>query len=74
MRVYQGTLTKGAYIFNAKTGKKFKVPRIVRMHSDDMEDIQSAGSGEVVAMFGVDCSSMDSFTDGKGPNLAMTSM
>ena len=38
----------------------------------ELEDIDVAGAGEVVAMFGIDCSSMDSFTDGS--NLAMTSM
>ncbi|GMI14777.1 hypothetical protein TrVE_jg7333 [Triparma verrucosa] len=72
MRVYQGSLKRGMNIINVNSGKKIKVPRIVRMHSDDMEDIESAGAGEVVAMFGIECSSMDSFTD--GANLAMTSM
>lgn len=37
MRVYQGMLKKGMNIFNARTGKKIKVPRLVRMHSDEME-------------------------------------
>jgi elongation factor G len=37
MRVYQGTLKRGNTIFNARTGKKVKVPRLVRMHSDEME-------------------------------------
>lgn len=37
MRVYQGTLKRGNLIFNARTGKKVKVPRLVRMHSNDME-------------------------------------
>jgi elongation factor G len=37
MRIYQGTLKKGSWIFNARTGKKIKVPRLVRMHSDEME-------------------------------------
>mmetsp|Transcript_18927 Transcript_18927/g.38855 ORF Transcript_18927/g.38855 Transcript_18927/m.38855 type:complete len:728 (-) Transcript_18927:33-2216(-) len=73
MRVYQGTLKRGMNITNVNSGKKIKVPRIVRMHSDDMEDIESAGAGEVVAMFGIECSSMDSFTDGS-VNYAMTSM
>jgi elongation factor G len=37
MRVYQGTLRKGGAVINVRTGKKIKVPRLVRMHSDDME-------------------------------------
>jgi elongation factor G len=37
MRVYQGTLKKSMQIFNARTGKKVKVPRLVRMHSNEME-------------------------------------
>ena len=47
--------------------------RLVRMHSDEMEDIDSIGPGEICAMFGVECSSGDSFTDGTA-NLSMTSM
>ena len=37
MRVYQGTLRRGGVIYNARTGKKLKVPRLVKMHSNDME-------------------------------------
>jgi len=73
MRVYQGTLRKGDIIHNANNGKKVKIPRLVRMHSDDMVEIDAAGAGEVVATFGVECSSMDTFTDGK-LNYAMSSM
>lgn len=43
------------------------------MHSDEMEDIDMAKSGEVVAMFGIDCRSMDTFSDGN-MNLVMSSM
>lgn len=73
MRIYQGRLQKGNSITNVSNGKKVKLARIVRMHSDDMEEIDGAGSGEVVAMFGVDCSSMDTFSDGD-TNLVMSSM
>ncbi|CAM9422944.1 unnamed protein product, partial [Choristocarpus tenellus] len=73
MRVYQGTITKGQMLFNFNSGKKLKVPRLVRMHSEEMEDVETVEAGDVVAMFGVDCSSMDTFTDG-GTQLAMTSM
>jgi len=73
LRVYQGTITKGMTIVNTRTGKKLKVPRLVRMHSDEMEDVQKSECGEIVALFGVDCQSGDTFTDGT-INYAMTSM
>ncbi|BGP28644.1 Elongation factor G, mitochondrial [Rhodotorula toruloides] len=66
IRVYQGTLKKGAVITNVRTGKKVKVPRLVRMHSDEMEDVDSIGAGEICAMFGVECSSGDTFSDQPG--------
>ena len=73
MRLYQGTLKRGNLIYNARTGKKVKVPRLVRMHSNDMEDVEEIGPGEICAMFGVECSSGDTFTDGT-TQLSMTSM
>lgn len=65
LRIYQGTLKRGMFITNVKTGKKIKVPRLVRMHSNEMEDIEEVGGGEICALFGVECSSGDTFTDGK---------
>ena len=73
LRVYQGQIDKGMTIVNTSTGKKLKVPRLVRMHSDDMEDVNSAPNGDIVALFGVECKSGDTFTDGS-VNYAMTSM
>jgi len=73
MRIYQGTMRKGMYITNVNDGKKIKLSRIARMHSDDMEEISEAGAGEVVVMFGVDCRSMDTFSDGDD-SLVMSSM
>jgi elongation factor G len=74
MRIYQGKVAKGDFIVNCSAGqKKIKVPRLVRMHADEMEDIDSASAGDIVALFGVDCASGDTFTDGK-LNYTMTSM
>ena len=73
LRVYSGLLKKGDFIFNTRSGKKVKVGRLVRMHSNEMEDIDEAGAGDIVALFGVDCYSGDTFTDGKRP-VAMTSI
>jgi elongation factor G len=64
IRVYQGSMKKGAYIYHARTGKRAKIPRLVRMHSDEMEEIEEIGPGEICAIFGVDCASGDTFTDG----------
>jgi elongation factor G len=72
MRVYQGRMAKGDFIVNQTNGKKVKIPRIVRMHSNEMEDIPDTRAGDIVAMFGVDCASGDTFTD--GVPLTMTSM
>ena len=73
LRVYQGTIAKGREITNTRTGKRHKVGRLARMHSDEMEDIDSAMAGDICAMFGVDCNSGDTFTDGV-LSVAMTSM
>lgn len=73
VRLYQGTLGKGDTIVNIRSGKKSKVGRLIRMHANEMEDIDEARAGDIVALFGIDCASGDTFTDGK-VNYAMTSM
>jgi elongation factor G len=73
IRVYQGELRKGLNVFNARTDKKVKIPRIVRMHSNEMEEVSSIGAGEICAVFGIDCASGDTFTDGQ-LGYSMTSM
>jgi len=73
IRIYQGTISKGTELYNSRSRKKFKVGRLVRMHADDMEDIDYALCGDIVALFGVDCSSGDTFTQ-TALNYSMTSM
>ena len=73
IRVYQGKIKKGSYLFNARNDKRVKIPRIVRMHSNEMEEVNEVGAGEICAVFGVDCASGDTFTDGQ-LGYTMTSM
>jgi elongation factor G len=73
VRVYSGKVSKDEFIVNSRNGKKVKVGRLVRMHSDDKEEITDAGAGDICALFGIDCNSGDTFTDGT-VNYAMTSM
>lgn len=64
MRVYQGCLKRGEMIAMGGQDKKMKVPRLVRMHAAEMEDIESADAGDICAMFGVECATGTTFTDG----------
>jgi len=73
VRVYQGTLSKGLTITNMRTQRRHKVGRLVRMHADEMEDIEESSSGDIVALFGIDCASGDTFTDGS-VDVAMSGM
>jgi len=73
LRIYQGSMTKGDAITNSRTGKEIRVGRLVRMHADEMEDIRHAGAGDIVALFGIDCASGDTFSSGRR-RISMTSM
>jgi len=73
VRIYQGSIKKGNEIINRRSGRKVRVGRLIRMHADEMEDINTAGAGDIVAMFGIDCASGDTFTV-SDINFSMTSM
>lgn len=73
VRVYQGCLKKGEELYNTRSRKKFKIGRLVRMNSASMEDISEGVPGDIVALFGIDCASGDTFCGG-GLNYAMSSM
>jgi elongation factor G len=73
-RIYQGSVTSGDTIFNiSNERRKVRVPRMFRMHSDDREELQTAEAGDIVAFYGVEASSGETFTDGK-VNYTLTSM
>ena len=73
IRIYQGMLKKGDTIINNRDGEKVKVGRLARVHAEEMEDIEEAAAGDIVALFGIDCASGDTFTS-PDVSLSMSSM
>jgi len=65
LRIYQGRMSKGDDLVITRTRKRIKVGRLVRMHANQMEDVSQAAAGDIVALFGVECYSGDTFTDGR---------
>jgi elongation factor G len=64
VRIYQGRLAKGDFIVNQRSKERSKLKRLVRMFADEMKDIEFAEAGDIVAFFGIDCATGDTFTDG----------
>ncbi len=52
-RIYTGTLEAGSYVYNSSKEKKERVGRIVRMHSNEREEVKVAYAGEIVALVGL---------------------
>ncbi len=61
MRIYQGTIQKGEMYYNQRTGRKDRFSRILRMHADKREEIDSASAGDIVAVMGIDCASGETY-------------
>jgi elongation factor G len=67
-RVYSGTLNKGSYVYNARSGRKERIGRILRMHANHREDIDSIGAGDIAAAVGLgDTRTGDTLCDEKHP-------
>ncbi len=73
IRIYQGSVKKGDELYNPRSSKNFRVGRLIRMHAHSMQDIHEAGCGDIVALFGIDCASGDTFVK-PGLKLSMTSI
>nr|MBE5726067.1 iconoclast [Cucujiformia] len=74
MRCYQGMMKKGDTIYNARTKRKVRIARLVRMHSNTMEDINEVYAGDIFALFGVDCASGDTFVTDLKDNISLESI
>jgi elongation factor G len=73
IRIYQGRIQKGSELNNSRSKQRFRVGRLIRMHADSMEEIDSAEAGDIAALFGIDCQSGDTLVK-PGLNLAMSSI
>ena len=73
MRIYQGTLKKGQFYWNSRQRKKARISRILRVHADEKEDIDSAGAGDIVAVMGIECATGDTYCD-EGTNYSLESI
>ncbi len=73
MRIYQGTLKKGEFYYNSRQRKKARISRILRVHADNKEDIDSAGAGDIVAVMGIDCATGDTYCE-EGYNYSLESI
>jgi elongation factor G len=63
VRIYQGTLSKGQFYINTRQRKKGRISRILRVHADEKEDIDSAGAGDIVAVMGIEPATGDTYCD-----------
>lgn len=53
VRIYSGTIESGSYIYNATKGKRERVGRILQMHSNKQEEIETGYCGDIVALLGL---------------------
>ncbi|MEG0351384.1 elongation factor G [Enterococcus sp.] len=67
-RVYSGTLNSGSYVLNASKGKRERIGRILQMHANSREEIQTVYSGDIAAAVGLkDTTTGDTLCDEKNP-------
>ena len=52
-RVYSGTVSKGDMVYNPRTRKKERIGRLIKMHADKHEDIETCYSGDIAAIVGL---------------------
>ncbi|MCY2964897.1 MAG: elongation factor G [Planctomycetota bacterium] len=73
IRIYQGKFSKGDTVLNSRTNQKTRVGRLLRLHADQKEDLDSAEAGDIVAAVGLNCASGDTFC-GDGASVTLESI
>ncbi|AJQ45099.1 elongation factor G [Ureaplasma diversum] len=68
VRVYSGVLEKGTYVLNATKGKKERISRLVKMHSNNRNEVDRVGAGDICAVIGLkDTTTGDTICEEKRP-------
>jgi elongation factor G len=68
MRLYSGQIDAGSYVYNPTSGKKERIARLLRMHSNKREDIKTARAGDIIAAIGLRATTTgDTLCDFKHP-------
>src|SRR5690606_34166067 len=70
VRVYSGALTSGSYVYNASTGRRERIGRLLKMHANSREEVEVIEAGSLGAVVGLkDTSTGDSLVDADHPIL-----
>ncbi|WP_269089110.1 EF-Tu/IF-2/RF-3 family GTPase, partial [Streptococcus suis] len=65
-RVYSGVLNSGSYVLNTSKGKRERIGRILQMHANSRQEIETVYAGDIAAAVGLkDTTTGDSLTDEK---------
>jgi len=67
VRVYSGVLKKGTYVYNSSADEKQRIGRLVRMHSNDREEIEELPAGDIGAIVGISAKTAQTLCDESNP-------
>jgi len=73
-RMYQGHLKKGMGMVNTRTGQPQKINNLVKLHADEMENVNTVYAGDIFASMGVDCATGDTYASQALRDLSMEAM
>ena len=74
LRIYQGCLRRGDFLYNTRSEKRIRVSRLVRMHAEKTEDVDEVFAGDICSINASDVTTGDTFTSKDSLHLSMESI